>query len=72
MGSGRFWGVKVLLWGLGGFCGFSEFMVQGGFCGFGEFDGFGVVFVGLVSFCGVGVRRVVGNGRIFQPEPATQ
>lgn len=41
MGSGRFWGVKVLLWGLGGFCGFSEFMVQGGFCGFGEFMGLG-------------------------------
>ena len=34
-------------------------MGQGGFCVVGE-------------FYGVGVRRVVGNGRIFQPEPATQ
>ena len=34
MGSGRFWGVKVLLWGWGCFCGFGEFYVgQGGFYG---------------------------------------
>lgn len=42
MSRSAFW----LLWGR------VVFVEQGGFYGFG------VVFVGLVSFCGVGVRRV--------------
>ena len=74
MSRSAFW----LLWGRVVFCGFSEFD------GFGEFDVVGWFLWGLVSlwgwvvfmeqggFYGVGVRRVVGNGRIFQPEPATQ
>ena len=53
--------------GLGCFCGFGEFYGAGV-----RFYGVKVVFVEQGGFYGVGVRRVVDNGRIFQPEPATR
>lgn len=53
-------GLGLFLWGLGCFWGVKVLLWGRG------------AFGGLVSFCGVGVRQVVGNGRIFQPEPATQ
>lgn len=69
MSRSAFW----LLWGR------VVFAERGGFYGVGEFYGVGVRFYGVKvvfveqgGFYGVGVRRVVDNGRIFQPEPATQ